>query len=180
MDQIVISGKRMEVARVAWFNPQKLYGFAQIWNRGASEEIFFHFNDGRLVDVDETIRNLVFKSAADSRALVFPRSGDDILITRTLGKQGKPKASPWTPLDDFVILDDYLREQNEVCVCGHKTKDHAGGECMSCDCGHDDWSWHDPENFRDVKLPDGRMGVQVVDDHEVNAGDSVGSFKIQE
>lgn len=137
MNKIVISGKAVEHADVVWFNPQKGYGFAEVCS--TKEQIFFHRGDGRQVD-NQDGETIIFTSLG---LLEDPRKDDRILFVRGKGKGKKPKASPWTSLDEYITIEAMVSYLNSVHDCGHKIKDHNGNdsvlECTFCNCGTEAW-----------------------------------------
>lgn len=182
MNKIVISGKQVEEAEVVWFDsrPDKLYGFASVCNGDTNEEIFFHLNNQKNVDIDLDAESVFFVKQIEA-LFRYPHVGDQILFVRTPGAKGRPKASPWVFLEDWISISSVLDQLVFVCDCGHKMKDHSCGQCTCCDCGSDlNWSPNDPDNFQEIKLSDGRTGVQVVDYHETNLAGDVGGFEIYE
>jgi cold shock CspA family protein len=165
METTIISGKEVELGTVVWFNPQKRFGFAK---DQTGKEIFFHFNDGRFVEIEagkivfgKATRSFTIKGVVPSIPLPDPITGEFILFVRSVGSKGRPKASPWC--SDFDYLSTKMTLEVEA--------DHC------CDEEEDEW---EQNNLFEVKLPDGRTGVQVVDYHESNLGGDPGEFIIYE
>jgi hypothetical protein len=163
METMIISVSEVELATVLWFNSQKRFGFAK---DQMGREIFFHFNDGRFVEVEakklvfgKATRSFNIKGVVPSIPLADPRAGDVILFVRFAGSKGRPKASPWVYDDDYLTMKMTLEEDS-----------HRGDKVFE----------QEEENFLEVKLPGGRNGVLVPDYHEVNLGDTCCGLKTYE
>jgi hypothetical protein len=166
MDKIVVSDKEVELAVVQWFNPQKRFGFALVCGK-EPEQIFFHFGDGRKLSLDNNEESVIFLEAVASKNLEEPQISAYIIFIRTVGSKGRPKASPWAYLGDWITLNDVLREQNFVCDCGHKKKEHhADGTCGApgCHCGDEAY----------MVAP----GMETDGPREISTQDSTGGFSI--
>ena len=152
---------RFKLGKVIWFNPQKRYGFLEDL-RGS--QIFFHFNDGRFVEVKE--RMLVYGGPTvlgfnnTCSSLPDPKPGNIIRFESTKGSKGRPKASPWCY--DYMFVETLLNfeRDNELCSCGHKILDHAGALCMSCKCGTEEYE-HDEDEPREVNLGGDPGGFKI-------------------
>jgi hypothetical protein len=110
--------------------------------------------------------SIVFGDPTSSSRLELPRSGEKFLFVRAKGKEG-PKASPWTPVDEFLTVERELAELNSLCDCGHKMKEHhPDGTCgaLGCHCGD--------EAYQDVP------GMEIDSPREVSTQDSTGGFSI--
>ena len=89
----------MEIGTVKWFDTREGKKFGFVTDEDG-KEIFFHFNDGRLIRVNVTKRRPefsdepTFKTKEGIRRLRDPKPGDQIVFTRTQGYKGD-KASPW-------------------------------------------------------------------------------------
>ena len=142
----------VETGIVKFFDSRdnKRFGFIKL---ESGEEIFFHFNDGRVAtsEVDGWIHWLrpdeVYRSY-----LEYPKIGDRLMFERTQGKKG-PKASPWT-------TEKYYKEASDQlwCPCGHHARDHErDAYCVKCDCqqfGEEG----EPEQYTEVWFTEPPMG----------------------
>ena len=155
---------QFKLGKVIWFNPQKRYGFLENL-RGS--QIFFHFNDGRFVEVKEGI--LVYGEPTvlgfNNRCSSLPdaKPGDIIRFEFTKGSKGRPKASPWCY--DYMFVETLLNfeRDNELCPnCGHRERDHAGALCMEpiCHCGDEAYE-HDDDEPREVNLGGDPGGFKI-------------------
>ncbi|QQG42261.1 MAG: cold shock domain-containing protein [Candidatus Woesebacteria bacterium] len=90
----------METGTVKWFDARegKKFGFVTAED---GKEIFFHYNDGRPIQVNVTKRRVefsdqpTFQTKDGVRRLRDPKPGDKIVFVRTQGYKGD-KASPWS------------------------------------------------------------------------------------
>ena len=164
METTIISGNKVELATVLWFNHQKRFGFAK---DQAGREIFFHFNDGRFVETEakefvfgKATKSFNIKGVVPSIPLADPYVGEVILFVRSIGSKGRPKASPWCFDDDYLTMRMTLDADNS----------RYSEEVFE----------QEQDNFLEIELPDGRKGVLVTDHNEVNLGDTSGGFKAYE
>lgn len=145
----------VEKGRVVHFDSRdsKRYGFIHL---DSGEEIFFHYNDGRIA-TDEFEAGLGWEiptNRSSDTVLDYPRVGDTLYFMRRPGQKGRPKASPWTSEEYYLQA-----VENRWCPCGHHIDDHdCGRSCLKCECpdfGTPSESW---ETFTEVSFTEGPMG----------------------
>ena len=170
--------KDLEYATVKWFDPQKRFGRLYVEVKGVrtGEELFFHFGDGRWVDIVDnkevfTTPTRPFNSSNGRGVsktiqlpLKFPISGDRIFFVRAKGSQDRPKASPWCFVTDAEDASMYYAAKESLCDCGHKAKDHAGNfaRCMmpGCHCGDEAYE-REEEEYHEVNLSGNVRGFTI-------------------
>lgn len=93
----------------------KCFGFLEVLDEDSQktgEELFFHFNDGQFVDIvggDEI--QFVGRFFPDNGLhMSHPRIGDKLAFERTIGKNDRQKACPWTRAEGY---DNRVRELTE-------------------------------------------------------------------
>ncbi len=85
----------MESGRVKWFNTQKRFGFI-VPDDDAEEQLWFHFNDGQIINAVKGKRGPQFIGAVlNNKHLRDPREGDKVVFERLYDSMGRPKACPW-------------------------------------------------------------------------------------
>lgn len=143
----------VEKGRVVHFDSRdsKRYGFIHL---DSGEEIFFHYNDGRIA-ADGGWSGLCWDmpNRSSNTVLDYPNVGDTVYFIRSPGKKG-PKASPWTAEEYYLQA-----VENRWCPCGHHILDHEHyGFCLKCGCPDFGTSPDEWETLTEVSFTEGPMG----------------------
>jgi hypothetical protein len=152
---ITIGAYELVKGKIISFNQEKGYGFVRLCiDDNFTWDFFLHWGDGASIVYDGF--DLAFDYLYENSS--FPKKGDDILFAVGKGSKGRPKANPW------CFESSYLSAKKEL------ERDWEEPE-------EDNW---EEDSLCEVKLPDGRTGVQVSDYHESNLGGDVGSLIVYE
>lgn len=128
----------------------KRYGFIRVLDSDGNEtgeEIFFHFNDGELIDT-VLLGEIIFRGSGSAvlggKQITIdpPRKGDKIFFHRKDGKEGKPKACPWGAAKqqylwgpDHPTIAEVLEEENQPTESeeDHIDKLSSEDDCLAWD-----------------------------------------------
>ena len=75
---------------VKWYNVQMRYGFL-LTDEG---DMFFHYNDGR--NMRQGIGGIEWCDPPQGKRFPDPKIGDKMVFVKSIGYDGRCKASPWT------------------------------------------------------------------------------------
>lgn len=174
---------KFTLGRVECFDWDTRWGFAAI--EGTGVMVFIHWFDVRK---PMFYCGKIYYAKDPHDTIPLPVHGSYILMEVVPGEKG-PRASMWGMWEEFgrAMIREWVKTHDLCAVCRHPIAGHGLDDyCPDCGnlCGHRfiepiGFDEDDP-SFVEITLSDGRKGVQMIDYHETNLGDSPGGFTICE